>query len=330
MPVGRPSIYTVADRAGVSIATVSRVLNGTMPVAAATRERVLAAADELRWQPSRLARKLTGERVGAVGLVFPELIGGYVATVVVGFEERAMAEDVGVLVLGTHGRATAERMASDLAEHVDGLVVMDRTITDAAVQRLAGDGTPLVLLARKPLDGIPAVCSENHDAAVELTIHLLEQHGHRRLAFVGDPEAAPDLEQRWQGFELAHRRAGLGAPAPAVRTGFRPDDGYAAVATLLAGPEPPTAVVCATDELASGAVMRVRDLDLALGDDLAVTGWDDSPLARALAVPLTTVDQPVRELGRCAADALFRGIEGDAGESLVLPSRLVLRRSCGC
>jgi LacI family transcriptional regulator len=330
MPVGRPSIYTVADRAGVSIATVSRVLNGTLPVAAATRARVLAAAEELRWQPSRVARKLTGERTGAVGLVFPELIGGYVANIVLGFEERAMAEDVGVLVLGTHGRATAERMASDLAEHVDGLVVMDRTITDDAVQRLAGDGTPIVLLARAPLDGIPAVRSENHDAGLELTTHLLEHHGHRRLAFIGDPDAAPDLEQRWQGFTLAHRRAGLGEPAPALRTKFRPDDGYAAVATLLAGPEPPTAVVCATDELASGAAMRVRDLDLTLGDDLAVTGWDDSPIARALAVPLTTVDQPVSELGRCAADTLFRRIDGEAGESQVLPSRLVLRRSCGC
>jgi LacI family transcriptional regulator len=330
VPPERPSIYTVADRAGVSIATVSRVLNGSMPVAAATKARVLSAAEELRWQPSRVARKLTGERTGAVGLVFPELIGGYVANVVLGFEEHAMAEDVGVLVLGTHGRVTAERMASDLAEHVDGLVVMDRTITDAAVERLAGAGTPIVLLARPPLDGVPSIRSENHDAAVALTAHLLEQHGHRRLAFIGDPQAAPDLTQRWEGFQLAHRVAGLGPPLPAFRTGFRPDDGYTAVATLLAGPEPPTALVCANDELASGAAARARDLGLRLGDDLAVTGWDDSPIGRALLSPLTTVNQPVSDLGRCAADALFQRIEGGATDSHVLPSRIVLRQSCGC
>jgi LacI family transcriptional regulator len=330
MPAGRPSIYTVADHAGVSIATVSRVLNGTTPVADATRAKVLAAVDELQWQPSRVARRLTGERVGAVGLVFPELVGGYVANVILGFEARAVAEDVGVLMLGTHGRATAERMASDLAEHVDGLVVMDRTITDAAVQRLAGDGTPIVLLARAPLDGIPAVCSENHDVAIELTTHLLEQHGHRRLAFIGDPDAAPDLKQRWEGFRFAHRGAGFAAPTQAVRTGFAPDDGYAAAETLLAGPEPPTALVCANDELAAGAAARVRDLGLTLGDDLAVTGWDDSPVGHALSAPLTTVHQPVSELGRCVADALFQTIEGGAADSQVLPSRLVLRRSCGC
>jgi LacI family transcriptional regulator len=330
MPPARPSIYTVADLAGVSIATVSRVLNGSVPVAASTRARVLAAAEELRWQPNRLARKLTGERAGAVGLVFPELVGSYVANVVLGFEARAMAEDVGVLILGTHGRATAERMAADLAGHVDGLVVMDRTIIDAAVQRLANDGTPIVLLARAPLDGIPSVRSENHDVAIELTTHLLEHHGHRRLAFIGDPGAAPDLMQRWEGFQLAHRAAGLGAPMQAVRTGFSPEDGYAAVERLLAAPEPPTALVCANDELASGAAMRVRDLGLRLGDDLAVTGWDDGPIGQALSAPLTTVHQPVSELGRCSADALFQTIEGDAPDSQVLPSRLVLRRSCGC
>ncbi len=297
MPAGRPSIYTVADHVGVSIATVSRVLNATMPVAATTRARVLAAAEELQW---RVARKLAGDRARAAGLVFVGLVGSYVAnvlSVLLGFEERATTADVGVLVLGTHGRATAERVASDLVAHVDGLVGMDRSITDAAVGQFAGDGTPIVLLARAPVDGIPAACSENHDVTVELTTQLLDQHGHRRLASIGDPDAPPDRKQRWEGFQLAQHLAALGAPTQAVRTGFRPDDGCVAVAGLLAGPEPPTALVCATGELGSGAATRVRDLGLRLGDDLGVTGWDDSAIGQAPSAPLTTVYQPVSESG---------------------------------
>lgn len=330
MSVRRPSIYTVAERAGVSIATVSRVLNNTQPVAPETRARVLAAADELDWQPNRLARGLAGERLGAVGLVFPELVGGYVPNIVLGFEERAVEADVGVLVLGTHGRPTAERMASDLAEHVDGLVVMDRTITDEAVRRLDAQGTPIVLLARPPLDAVPAIRSENLETADELTTHLLDVHGHRRLAFVGDPDSAPDLQQRWDGFVLAHRRARAAPPDKPVRTGFSPDDGYSAAATLLAGPEPPTGIVCANDELASGVANCARDRGLQLGVGLALTGWDDSPIGRALPAPLTTVHQPVCELGRRAAEALFHRIQGGTTPSEVLRSRVVIRRSCGC
>jgi LacI family transcriptional regulator len=329
MPTGGPSIYTVAERAGVSIATVSRVLRGSAPVAPATRRRVLDAADELGWRPNRLARGLAGEPTGAVGLVFPDLVGRFVAEVVLGFEQHAIVAEQAVLVLGTHGRPTAERMTTDLAAHVDGLVVMDRTITDDAVRRLEQRGKPVVLLARSPVDEIPAIRSENRRTATELTEHLLD-HGHTHLAFVGDPDAAPDLRERWLGFRAAHRAAGVRAPSKPVRVGFTQDDGYAAALTLLDGPRAPTAVMCATDELAAGVYGAARDLGLDVGADVALTGWDDIPIGRALTPALTTVQQPMRLLGQRAAVKLSARIAGDPTTSETLPSLLQIRRSCGC
>jgi LacI family transcriptional regulator len=329
VPSRRPSIYTVADHAGVSIATVSRVLRDSERVAPATRERVLAAAAELGWQPSRLARGLAGEPTGAVGLVFPDLVGRYTAEVVLGFEQHAIAADQSVLVLGTHGRPTAERMVSDLAVHVDGLVVMDRTISDDAIRRLEAMGTPVVLLARPPVDDVPAVRSENRRAATELTAHLVE-HGYSQVAFLGDPDAAPDLRERWLGLRAALRSAGLRPPAKPTRAGFSQDDGYAAALTLLDRRRRPDAVVCATDELAAGVYGAARDLGLTIGLDVALTGWDDIPVGRALTPALTTVQQPIRALGQRAASQLAARIAGEPTSSETLPSLPVFRRSCGC
>jgi LacI family transcriptional regulator len=329
VPSRRPSIYTVAERAGVSIATVSRVLGESDRVAPATRERVLAAADELGWRPNRLARRLAGEPTQAVGLVFPDLIGRYIAEVVLGFERVAIAADLGVLVLGTHGRPTAERQATDLAAHVDGLVVMDRTISNDAVRRLEERGTPVVLFARPQIDDIPAVRSENRRTAQELTSHLIE-HGHERLAFLGDPDAAPDLRDRWLGFRAAHRAAGRRPPDKPVRSGFSQDEAYAAALSLLDGRRPPTAVACATDELAAGVYGAARDLGLVVARDVALTGWDDLPVGRALSPALTTVHQSIRELGERAANLLCARIAGEPTTSETLPSLPVIRRSCGC
>ncbi len=134
----RPSVYDVAARAGVSIATVSRVLGGSAPVAAETRRRVLAAADELRWRPNRLARAFVAQSHGAVGIVFPDLGGPYYSRVIAGFEETAAERRAAVLILATHGRANASDLVADLADRVDGLVVMGRTVDDATVAAMAG------------------------------------------------------------------------------------------------------------------------------------------------------------------------------------------------
>ena len=323
-----PSIYTVAQRAGVSIATVSRVLRDSGPVAATTRERVLAAAAELSWSPNRLAAGLAARVHGAAGIVFPDLAGPYFSQVVLGFEEQAVADDRSALILATHGRLNADEMVLDLATRVDGLVVMDRTVTDEVVRCLEGRGSPVVLLARPAVGATPAVRAESLDAATRITAHLIAL-GHTRLAFLGDPEAAPDVDDRWRGFLVAHLEAGLPAPGKPVRSGFVQDEGYAAGTALLDDAARPTAVVCANDEAALGVYAAARDLGLRIPDDVAVTGWDDIPAARAVTPPLATVRQPMRELGRQAGALLSARIAGVPADSLTLPTEIVLRASCG-
>ena len=323
------NIYTVAQEAGVSIATVSRVQRGIGQVAPETRQRVLNAIEALRYRPSSLGKGLARQRHSATGIVFPDLSGPYYSEVILGYEERAVAAEQSVLILGTHGRKRSGELVMDLAGRVDGMLIMGRTVSDDVVKALGADGVPIVLLARPPVGKIPAVRAENVESAIQLTMHLLE-HGHRRIAFLGDPELSPDAAERWSGFVQAHERAGVPAPVRPVRSDFRQADGYAAAASLLDNEPRPTALMCANDEIALGVYEAARELGIKIPDQLAVAGWDDIPVAQFLSPTLTTVRQPMRELGEQAAHLLLRRVKEDSRplKSVRLPTELVLRGSC--
>ena len=186
MTAPRANIYAVAERAGVSIATVSRVQRGVGPVSTETRERVEQAIDELGYSPDPTGRALAGQRLDAMGIVFPDLAGPYYSSVLLGAEAASVAAGSSLLILATHGRPRAEELARELSARVDGLIVMGRTISDEAVRAL-GARVPLVLLARTPIDDLPTVRSANREPAAELVEHLLVTHGHERLSFIGDP-----------------------------------------------------------------------------------------------------------------------------------------------
>ena len=323
----RPSVYDVAELAGVSIATVSRVLRGTAPVAAATRQRVIAAADHLRWRPSRLARAFVTQRHGAVGIVFPDLGGPYYARVIGGFEHAAAEARVAVSILATHGRPEAAELVVDLADRVDGLVVMGRTVGDDVVADVARR-VPLVVLARPSLHGVAAVRAVNTRTAADLARHVLA-HGARHLVFAGDPARSPDVAERWQGVRRASRRAG--AATRLVPCDFDVEHGYKVGIDLFGGGGPVDAVICANDEIASGVVAAATACGRHVPADVAVTGWDDTPLAARVHPPLTTVHQPLHELGASAAHRLFERINGVVPTTdLALPTSLVVRESCGC
>jgi LacI family transcriptional regulator len=326
----RPSVYDVAERAGVSIATVSRVLRGNAPVAEATRRRVLAAADELRWRPSRLARAFAAQSHGAVGIVFPDLGGPYYSRVIAGFEAEAAERRAAVLILATHGRANADDLVSDLADRVDGLVVMGRTIDDRTLEAIAGGALPVIALARPPVGGIASVRAANTAPAAAVTRHVLA-HGRRRIVFVGDPTRSPDVSERWRGVRRALRRAGHDTRQALIPCdGFDVEHGYKSGLDVFARGNGVDAVMCANDEVAGGVVRAAAVSGLRIPDDVIVTGWDDTPLAARIHPPLTTVRQPLHELGRRAAGLLFDRIDGRPVSSAVLRTGVVLRESCGC
>jgi LacI family transcriptional regulator len=318
--LSRATIYQVAQLAGVSIATVSRALRDSDLVTAPTRERVLAAARQLQFTPSRLGRSLAEGRHAANGIVFPDLVGPYYAEVVLGYEAAAAGLGSSVLILATNGRADAEAAVRDMASRVDGLTVMGQTVGDDVVVKLAATGLPIVLLARDPVPGVDTVRAQNRRTAEALVEHLLG-HGHRRFVFLGDPDGAPDVAGRYAGAQAGLARNGV-APAVLVpATGFDLEAGRAAAREVIADGD---AVICANDELALGVLLE-RPAQ-------TVTGWDD--LMAAQFAGLTTVRQPMRELGATAARWLNRRITEHtdrpaAPRRRVLPTQLVVRSSCG-
>ncbi|WP_051425766.1 LacI family DNA-binding transcriptional regulator [Jiangella gansuensis] len=321
------TIRDVARHAGVSVATVSRALRGSDLVHPATRERVDAAIEELRFTPSQLGRSLAERRHAANGIVFPDLSGPFYAEVVLGYEEVAATLGRSVLILSTHNRDSADDMVLDLAGRVDGLAVFGRTVHDDVVAEVVQRGVPVVLMARTEVAGADSVRTENVLTAHAVVEHLAA-HGHRRMVFLGDPVDSTDVSERWTGFRDALQQAGLEAPEQPITAGFKEDDGVRAAADLLAGGLPDV-VVCANDELALGLVEALAGAGVRVPDDVAVTGWDDVMAARYAG--LTTVRQPMRDMGARAARMLDARISGDGSEPRhdVLTTQLVVRRTCG-
>ncbi|MEU8041117.1 LacI family DNA-binding transcriptional regulator [Streptosporangium sp. NPDC049046] len=332
------TIYEVAQRAGVSIATVSRALRNTGPVSAGTREKVLRAVEELSFTPSRLGVSLAQGRHAANGIVFPDLSGPYFAEVLLGYEEVASELGRSVLILSTRGRAAVQDLVRDLVGRVDGMVIFGRTVEDAVVDEIVRSRTPLVLLARDPVERADAVCSENTSSAEALTAHLLG-HGYSTFAMAGDDDGG-DVTQRWTGVRRVLSDHGIRPPEP-LPCEFTVEGGYEAGRTLLAGKAGkagraggagrPQAVICADDQVALGVILAAEELGLDVPGDVAVTGWDDIMAARHARPALTTVRQPMRLLGASAARALDELIRGtrNVPKSEILPTQLIVRSSCG-
>lgn len=324
------TIYSVAERAGVSIATVSRVLQGATSVAAPTRAKVLAAADELGYVPLGAARSLAVQHHEAHGLVLPELSGPYYSELLMGFEARAAEHGQSVVLLLEDTKRDLARAVRQLATRVDGLAVLGSTALPPGVARALHGSKPVVIIAGDPQDGIDSISAENRASAEALTTHVLD-HGRSRLLFVGDPGGAPDIRDRHAGFVAAHDARGLVAPDP-VRIRFRESDGERFAADFLAGEHEADALVCANDELALSIMTRLQRGGRDIPGDVVVVGWDDVMTARYVRPGLTTVRQPVHDLGARAADRLHELVTGDraSGRARVLATEVVLRGSCGC
>jgi LacI family transcriptional regulator len=337
----RSTIYEVAKRSGVSTATVSRVMVDGKGFSEATRERVLAAAAELGWVPSGSARGLASRRAGIVGLLFPDLGQSgaaeeesplYVDQVIRGAERAATAAGDAVLIAATRSES-GRQLAFSVAGKVDGLVVMARSLSDddtAAISR----SVPVVILANSRVGGgLDVVGADNRGGSRQITWHLLAVHGHTDLAFIGGPAQSPDAEERFAGFRDALREAGLAAPrAPAAVGEFTETGGRQAVQALLADGRRPGAIVCGNDEMAIGALAALRSAGLRVPADVAVTGFDDIAATRHVRPALSTVRQPMRELGERSVQTLLRRIADPSAPqaSVVLPTQAVIRGSCGC
>jgi len=326
------TIDEVARRARVSISTVSRVLNGLDRVHPETRERVLAAIKELNYQPSAYARGLAKQRSQTLGFVIPNISDPFFLEVVRGVEDVATPAGYGLLV-ASQPRATGDHRYLRLftERRVDALVLVAIDVRRADVEHMLRRHIPVALVQQDIGNDLPTFRVDNYGAACALTKHLL-QHGRHRLAYIAGSDHTPDNAERFGGLRDTLAATGLHLPPERVAQGdYLRGSGYHAMQTLLNLAEPPDAVFAANDQMASDALIAIRERGLHVPEDIALVGFDDVPLASYVIPPLTTAHQPIYELGRQAALAVLGALEGaPLAARVVLPVPIVIRHSCGC
>jgi LacI family transcriptional regulator len=332
----RVTIHDVADRAGVSSMTVSRVINGSSRVSIEARGRVEQAISELGYVPSRLARGLSAQRTGTIALLVPDVANPFFTLIVRGAEEVARRAGFGVILSDTRADHTIERDAIEemIAHRVDGVLVApvsDRSREE--LQRLSRFGIPFVLVDRTVV-GIEAdaVVGDSVGGARRLVEHLLSL-GHTRIAMIVEGDDVSTARDRLRGYVEALEAAGLEFdPALVVQATVDPVGGLDGMSRLLALDERPTAVFTVNNLVAVGAIEAVRRAGYEVPDDVALVCFDDIELASRLYPFLTVMEQPAETFGTLGAQLLLERIAHRAPAKprvVVLPADFVVRRSCG-
>ncbi len=331
----QPIISDVAKLAGVSIATVSRVINGSSLVSEKTAQRVRDAITELKYTPRAAARGLASRKTNTIGLLLPEISGAFFQPLLRGVEAGARQIGLDLLIHATREPRHENTPHRPLGEHnTDGLLVFPDSLDRAELVRLYSLGFPVVLLHQTPPESsnIPVVTIENQFGAQKIVEHLIQLHGCRRIVFLQGPEGHEDSEWREKGYRRALQTHGIPFdPALILYGGFNRDEARTAVERMLLDGLQFDAIFAGDDDSAIGAILALRQGGRGVPEDVAVAGFDDSSFAHTFSPPLTTVHAPTEQVGREAVRQLVRIMRGESVEPrMVLPTELVIRQSCGC
>jgi len=326
----RATIYDVAERAKVSIATVSRVLNGRAKVTDETRARVMEAVEALNYRPSPVARGLAMRATSVLGLFHQNFQSIYAAQVISGAESEAAAASYALLAIQIEGKEWSELMR--IPGRADGVIVTASPDNEAFLQALAQAGTPTVLLghARQDLK-MDGVVPDNRQGTIAALEHLIA-HGRSKIAHIAGPESSTNAVEREQSYRDTMAQHGLPVPDGYLQHGeFNFVTGTTAMERLLALPEIPDAVFCANDMMAMGAMQAIAAADLRVPDDIAVIGFDGLEAGEYMTPPLTTVFQPIEDIGREAVRLLLWRIENREApvREEIIRTQLIVRGSCG-
>ncbi|GHE57621.1 LacI family DNA-binding transcriptional regulator [Streptomyces longispororuber] len=331
----------VARLAGTSTAVVSYVINnGPRPVAPATRERVLAAIKELGYRPDRVAQAMASRRTDLIGMIVPDARQPFFAEMTHAVEQAA--SERGKMVLVGNSDYVEERethyLRAFLGMRVSGLILVSHGLTDQAAAEIDAWDARVVLLHERPeaIDDV-AVVTDDVGGAQLATRHLLE-HGHAYVACVGGtaetPTVGDPVSDHVEGWRRAMREAGRSTEGRLFEAPYNRYDAYQVALGFLGGPDRPTAIFCSTDDQAIGVLRAARELRIDVPGELAVAGFDDVKEAALTDPPLTTVASDRPAMARAAVDLVLDDglrVAGSRRERLkVFPSRLVVRRSCGC
>ncbi|HEY6940558.1 LacI family DNA-binding transcriptional regulator [Dokdonella sp.] len=327
------TIKDVARAAGVSVASVSRALNGRDNVTDATRHRILEVATRLRYRPNDAARSLITKRTRTIGAVLPDLHGEFFSELIRGIDVAARARGFHVLVSSSHGDSDETSAAIRAMQgRVDGLLVMSPHVDATFLHESLPDALPVVLLNAPPdRSRFPALHLDNHGGALAMTRHLLSR-GHRRIAMIGGPAGNLDADERRRGWLDALAEASLADDAPFFDGDFSEASGHAAGQRIAALAQRPDAVFAANDMMAVGCLIALGERGVRVPGDVALAGFDDVPIARYVSPQLTTVRVRIADLGRAAFERLVAELEAPGTRPVraeVLPCEIVVRASCG-
>jgi LacI family transcriptional regulator len=328
------TIRDVAKKAGVSVATVSRVFNASGPVSDHAEQRVRAVAAKLRYVPHSGARSLITSKTNCVGVILPDLYGEFFSEVIRGMDQASQQHGFHLLLSNAHaGRRELEVAMRAMRGRVDGMIIMSPHLDAATLLANLPASVPVALLSGRMRGGdYDALVIDNSRGAQQMVSHLVSL-GHRRIAIIGGAEGNYDAQERLRGYRRALREAGIACDEELeVQGDFTEASGHRATTAMVNSPAPPTAIFAANDSMAIGALSALYEAGIRVPQDVAVAGFDDIPLARFMNPPLSSVHVPIAEMGMRAAQRIIESVSNGVPAKRrreVLPTKLVIRASTG-
>ncbi|MGD8192299.1 catabolite control protein A [Brevibacillus ginsengisoli] len=330
MPI---TIYDVAREAGVSMATVSRVVNGNPNVKPTTRKKVLAAIERLGYRPNAVARGLASKKTTTVGVIIPDISSMFFSELARGIEDIATMYKYNIILCNSDQRLEKELQLINtlLEKQVDGLLFMGGEVKEDHLQALSTASVPVVLAATRDADNVlPSVTIDHFQAAYDATKLFIDE-GHKRIAMITGPANDPlGGLVRFEGYKKALEDAGIPFHEALVANGnYMYKTGLSHMNDFLKLSEPPTAVFAASDEMAIGAIHAVQDAGLRVPQDIEVMGYDNVRLAEMVRPRLTSVVQPMYDIGAVAMRLLTKYMNNEHVEEhvVLLPHRIEYRQS---
>jgi DNA-binding LacI/PurR family transcriptional regulator len=327
----KPTIYDVARESGVSIATVSKVINN-QPVGKKSKEKVLKVMQELNYKPSVLASALTGKRTSTIGFLLPDLANPFVAEMARRVEDRAYERGYNLVICNTDFDREKEAIYVSLLKQksVDGFILAGGFRNIEVVTELLEEQIPVVLLTEShPSLSVNSVKVDDFIGGYEVASHLISL-GHKKIAVIA--EDATSSQERIRGYKQALLDKGLTIDEDIIVVSDNTTEGAERLAReLLDAADRPTAIFACNDLLAIGAILAAREKNLRIPDDLSIAGFDNTLLSRSTDPPLTTVAQPIQDMCSQVVDLLIEDIEGKSKtkQRIVMLPQLITRKSTG-